>query len=242
MSAPALNQQVTVPRLVRISAVPQVADAVREGLARGVFPEGTRLTEQLLAEQLGVSRGPLREALQRLVQEGLLVSRPNRGVFVPSLGSEDVHDIYLARFAVERTAAAVVGRAPRTETVARLAEIVSDMRSDARAGKRAPQRLSDHDLRFHQCFVQAAGSLRLNRLYKTLASETRILLGRVDAAYLDLDALVWEHESIVDALAAQDPAQLIGRVEAHLQWSLSALPAGLLKADFLERPESPAKE
>ena len=94
---------------LRLESTPVlVADRLREGILDGTFPPRTQLSEVALSQQLSVSRGPIREAMQRLLQEGLLRGERNRGVFVVDLGASDVRDIYLARSAVERTAAALV--------------------------------------------------------------------------------------------------------------------------------------
>ena len=87
-----------------------IADRLRAEILQGRFPPHTQLAEVELARQLRVSRGPIREAMQRLIQEGLLRAERNRGVFVVELGSDDARDIYLARGVVERAAAAIVAR------------------------------------------------------------------------------------------------------------------------------------
>src|SRR4029077_9200468 len=84
------------------------ADRLREGILDGTFPPRTQLSEVALSQQLSVSRGPIRDAMQRLLQEGPLRGARNRGVFVVARGPSDVRDIYLARSAVERPAASLV--------------------------------------------------------------------------------------------------------------------------------------
>src|ERR687892_1836614 len=82
-----------------------IADQLREQIVQGVFRPGEQINESVLALQLHSSRGPVREALQRLCQEGILVSRRNRGVFVLELAIDDIREIYAVREAVETTAA-----------------------------------------------------------------------------------------------------------------------------------------
>src|ERR687892_122143 len=82
-----------------------IADQLREQIVQGVFRPGEQINESVLAVQLHSSRGPVREALQRLCQEGILVSRRNRGVFVLELSHDDVREIYAVREAVESVAA-----------------------------------------------------------------------------------------------------------------------------------------
>ena len=81
-----------------------VTERLRDGIVTGTLAPGTQLSEVELAHSFGVSRGPVREAIQRLVQEGLLRSEPHRGVFVPVLTDADVVDVYLARAALESAA------------------------------------------------------------------------------------------------------------------------------------------
>ena len=87
-----------------------IADRLRSGILEGRFPPHTQLAEVELARQLQVSRGPIREAMQRLIQEGLLRAERNRGVFVVELGLDDARDVYLARGVIERAAAAIVAK------------------------------------------------------------------------------------------------------------------------------------
>ncbi len=81
-----------------------VGERIRSNIIEGVLPPGSQLHEVELAASFGVSRGPVREALQRLIQEGLLRSEPHRGVFVPVMSDDDIVDIYVAREALETAA------------------------------------------------------------------------------------------------------------------------------------------
>jgi DNA-binding GntR family transcriptional regulator len=147
-----------------------VTEQLREHVIHGRFEPGTVLGEVSLAAQFGVSRGPVREALQRLVQEGLLRREPKRGISVPRLASADLGDIYLAREAIEGAALAVIVSRGPGGLPAELDDIVERMRraildKDDRA-------LADLDFTFHHRIIEAARSPRLLRLYSTLIGET----------------------------------------------------------------------
>ncbi|WP_344741399.1 GntR family transcriptional regulator, partial [Pseudonocardia halophobica] len=119
----------------RRSTAAIVADRIRAAIMRGTFPPGTQLGEVDLAARLGVSRGPLREAMQRLVAEGLLRSERHRGLFVRDLDAADVRDVYTARTAVERAAALLLLAEPdRGPAVARLTAAIAAMEAAAAAG------------------------------------------------------------------------------------------------------------
>ena len=111
-----------LPPVVQESTPALIARILREAIADGRFPPGSQLVEQELARELNVSRGPLREAMQRLTQEGLLVGHRNRGLFVMELTEDAVRDMYLAREAVE---CAAVRRIVATGTGCRAAEALA---------------------------------------------------------------------------------------------------------------------
>lgn len=107
-----------------------IADQLRESIIDGAFSPGEQINVPLLAAQLNVSRGPVREALHRLVQEGLLVAKPNRGVFIEEMTLKDVAEVYEAREAIERAAAEIIVKfsSAQRETIGtRLKSIVTRM-------------------------------------------------------------------------------------------------------------------
>jgi DNA-binding GntR family transcriptional regulator len=208
-------------RITRESTASVIARQLRNAIIHGSIQPGSQLGESDLANRLGVSRGPLREAMQRLVQEGLLRSEPNRGLFVIELTADDVCDIYIARTAVERAAVeAILGRDPkRSATVLHKALEVM-----ARAAKRSDAKaLSDADLSFHQALVDEANSPRLKRMHDTLLAETRMCLTALELTdYLPVD-VVSEHRAIVEAVRAGDRRRLDRLLTAHTDDALRRL-------------------
>ncbi|MGB3662374.1 GntR family transcriptional regulator, partial [Mycolicibacter algericus] len=99
-----LSHEAGFEPLSRPSTPELIAERLREAITRGRLTPGQQLGEASLAAQFEVSRGPLREAMQRLVAEGLLRSERNRGIFVVELSDDDVRDVYQARKAIERAA------------------------------------------------------------------------------------------------------------------------------------------
>lgn len=191
-----------------------IAEAIRARITDGSFPAGTQLTEAQLASQLRVSRGPVREALQRLIQEGLLLSVPHRGVFVITLEPSDVLDVYLARATIEREAARLLLRRDNREVLRRLEAIVREMGQAAKSGVWAD--IAEADLRFHETLVASAGSLRLARMFATLLVETRLSLANLRRSYPDPRRVVAEHRALLRALRAGDEAGVLARIEEHL--------------------------
>jgi DNA-binding GntR family transcriptional regulator len=197
-----------------------IADRLRAEILQGRFPPHTQLAEVELARQLQVSRGPIREAMQRLIQEGLLRAERNRGVFVVELGTDDARDIYLARGLIERAAAAIVAeRRPEAE-LAELRAIVGKLAASVGS---AWTEIIGYDLAFHQTLVEAAGSARLSRMFRTLIAETRLCLIRLEPFYQEVSEVVAEHEAIVQALAAGHARQADSLLQTHMDAAAARL-------------------
>jgi DNA-binding GntR family transcriptional regulator len=192
-----------------------IAAQVRSRIMDGTFPAGSQIREARLAVRLNVSRGPVREALQRLIQEGLLVNRKNRGVFVVSLGEEDIRDVYLAREVIESEAAKVLIRRGDAESVKRLEGLVKRM--SVAAEKHEWPELADWDLGFHEALVQSTRSKRLQRMFGTLLAEARMCLLALETAYPIHQRLVREHGNILDAIRRGDEPQALQLVHGHLR-------------------------
>lgn len=216
-----------------------IADVVRERVIDGSFAPGTQLGEVQLAEQLGVSRGPVREALQRLIQEGLLEGRPHRGVFVARLGGEDVLDVYRARRAVERAAAELLVERHGTAALDELARLVARMESAAERGRWS--NVVDLDRRFHETLVSAAGSPRLTRMFRTLLAETAMCMAALESAYPVRRDIAGEHRLLLEALTAGDLGRVLACIEEHLDQAVRHLVARRL-GPARRRPDAAADE
>ncbi|MEV0779969.1 GntR family transcriptional regulator [Streptomyces sp. NPDC050433] len=192
-----------------------VTEQLRDGIHRGTLLPGSQLQEAELAERLGVSRGPIRESLQRLIQEGLLASQPHRGVFVPVLSEEDIIDVFFAREAVEAAAfRRVMRRSASPELLDALRETVDEM--DAAAAEDDWSAVGELDVRFHRLVVDAVGSHRLSRMFSTLMSETRLCLHMMAGADPAHHDLVPEHEELARLIAGDDLDAALATLHQHL--------------------------
>ncbi|SFO95600.1 DNA-binding transcriptional regulator, GntR family [Amycolatopsis arida] len=208
----------------RESTAAIIARQLREAIMNGSLPPGTQLGETELAAQFQVSRGPLREAMQRLVSEGLLRSERHRGLFVIELEPDDVYDIYVARSAIERAAALRVLRGDRERAADLLTETVRAMADAAHSGD--PTALSEADLRFHEALIEASGSRRLVRMARTLLIETRMCLSLLQRTDQPVKERVREHNRIIDALRAGDEQAVLDHLEAHMEDAVRRLVPG----------------
>ncbi len=209
--------------LVRQSTPTIIADKLRRAIGHGELRAGQQLGEAELARALGVSRGPLREGMQRLTQEGLLVSIRNRGLFVIEMTPENVRDMYVARTAVERAAATQTFRHDPVHGGERLLAATDQMAQAA--ARQDDNAVSEADILFHQILVSLARSPRLSRIHETQLTETRMCIHALEETYRYSDERVSEHRGIAEAFTAADPAVADQLLVAHMADAVSRLTA-----------------
>ncbi|WP_251036924.1 GntR family transcriptional regulator [Arthrobacter sp. ISL-28] len=203
-----------------------IADHLREQIAQGSIRPGQQINESLLARQFNTSRGPLREALQRLCQEGILISRRNYGVFVMELEKLDLKEIYEVRESFESAAASrLLDGSPKQikDTCHMLKEIVGEMAKQVAASDW--QTIARLDMQFHSALVAGMGNSRFIRIYKTLAAESRMCILDLEVSYPRVDDLVEEHQNILDLLEAGDRNGLLNAIKRHAQKAVEDLTA-----------------
>jgi DNA-binding GntR family transcriptional regulator len=196
-----------------------IADKLRKAIGSGELKPGQQLGEAELARKLGVSRGPLREGMQRLTQEGLLVPIRNRGLFVITMTPEDIRDMYLAREAIERAAARRIVDGDYEQADKELLAIVEEMA----AAEGDPAAVGELDIAFHERLVKLAGSPRLSRMHQTSIVETRMCIHALEATYTVSDARVVEHKAIAEAIGAGDHLHADDLLMAHMDDAITRL-------------------
>lgn len=208
-AAPAARQ-----RLPRATLSVQIAERIRDDILAGVYEPGTQLNEIELAFGFGVSRGPLREAMQRLIQEGLLRSEPHHGVFVPDLSEDDMIDVFFVRAAIEGAAIRrITAGAARGDVAGALTEIAERMDRALKAGDWTAG--SELDFSFHRTLVAAAGSERLSRTYATIQAENRMCLRRLMGGYRRSEDLAVEHHRLARLIGEAPVEAVLEELERH---------------------------
>ncbi|MFJ9087399.1 GntR family transcriptional regulator [Streptomyces sp. NPDC102384] len=162
--------------LGRTSTAERVADILRNRIAEGYFPPGTRLSEDSIGGALGVSRNTLRESFRLLTHERLLEHRLNRGVFVRVLSVDDVEDIYRTRRMVECAVVRSLGAPPYA--LDRVAGAVAD--GHRAAERREWKSVSTANIHFHRELVALARSERTDELMRSVLAELRLAFHVVD--------------------------------------------------------------
>ncbi|EXG81657.1 GntR family transcriptional regulator [Cryptosporangium arvum] len=166
--------------VLRAGSAARAVAELRERVTAGHLTPGTQLSEASLTGPLGVSRNTLREAFSTLIEEGLLVRIPHRGVFVATLTAAQIADIYRVRTLLECTALRQAPvDPPRAEG---LRAAVDEAERHARAN--AWQAVGTANMHFHEQIIALAGSPRLNQWMKQLTAELRLAFVTADAETL----------------------------------------------------------
>lgn len=195
---------------------------LRRAAVQCTIPPGAALSEKDLAEQLGVSRTPVREALLRLSEEGLVAIAPQRGTTVTKIRVRQVREAQLVREVLERSLLALASRWPQRAASPMLDAIVVEQWRAAAADD-YPGFL-DADQSFHAALSALSGFAGVSRLTATARSH----LDRVRALSLPesqvIQSRITEHEEILGALRAGDLQAADHRLTGHLRFVLEGLP------------------
>lgn len=195
----------------------RIVDQLKRVIIAGELRPGDRVLETDLAEQLGVSRGPVREAFRQLEQEGLLVSYPHRGTFVATVPDDEIDEVYALRAHLEAYAARRVVLEHREEAVEVLSELVDLMLDAARAGDLPT--LADLDLQFHDTVLTFSGYQGLHRIWRSMdglvRARTYATLALPDRAEL-IEHTASSHRPIVEAIRSGDPDAVERAVSHHI--------------------------
>jgi DNA-binding GntR family transcriptional regulator len=191
----------------------QVKEVLLERILDGTYAPGDRLVETRIAQELGTSQAPVREALRELELLRFVESKPYVGARVREVLEEELAEIYPVRAAIEEVAAREA--AVRLEGgVDKLVDELEAMRQAADAGDLHGQ--VEADVRFHRLIVEAAGNQTLLEVWGSLRVEVRTIV-TVLATGIDRHELAEMHRPILDALAARDPAEAGQAVREHVE-------------------------
>jgi DNA-binding GntR family transcriptional regulator len=214
---------------IEVASFSPVREAVftrlRRAILSGDLPPGTRLVERELAEQLGVSRTPVREAFRRLEQEGLVGQYGRRNLIVRELSRDEVREILAIRAALEGLAAELAATHARPQHLRRFATLLDQM--DEAAAKGDTTALGHLNEQFNATLYAAAGSRRLSDILGSLREQAGQFAQRGYGVPGRAAEAVREHRRIVEAIAARDPERAAREARDHVRRSESNLLAGL---------------
>ena len=183
----------------------EVVDMIRDAIVTGKLKPGEHLKETILAEQMSVSRSPVREALRQLEQEGLVVSIPNQGSFVKAFDEDDVREIFTLRTALEELACEIVLRNGNlSEDDLQLLEAYIEQQREA-IESRDFDSLTELDMDFHEYICSRSGLKRLLKMWQSLRAQIQVLFYQRFHAFAEVPETVdTDHSEIIDALREGD--------------------------------------
>ncbi|KWF33295.1 GntR family transcriptional regulator [Burkholderia pseudomultivorans] len=193
------------------STADTVAASLREMIINGELQAGERLVERDLAERFGISRIPMREAIQRLEREGLLDIFRNRGAVVRMLSASDVREIYDMRVLLEGDAIYRSVKRLDDETLAR-AELVHRLLGDASA----PPKQGELNREFHALLYSCCGNARQLKAIGELRSQVERYERLQTTLLADTPSFQVEHEAILQACRARNARTARAMTVAHL--------------------------
>lgn len=228
----------TAPRLENRTLRERVFEHLRDEILSGALEPGSELLEVPVASALGISRGPLREALGRLAAEGLVTITPRRGAVVTKLTSAEFIEAYQVREALEslavRLAVPRLSDADRTrlhELAGVMARHVDDDDVDA---------FFEANLRFHDLFVRASGNRRLQQMHAQLIGQISRLMRMSHELRGGMEQSISEHRAILDAVDAGDAALAGKLLEEHIEVPQRVLDSDAAGGLFDDEPPTPS--
>jgi DNA-binding GntR family transcriptional regulator len=201
-----------------------IADQLREAIVNDRLRAGQRIVEREMAEAMQTSRGPVRDALLLLENEGLVVRHAHRGTFVAELSLEDAEEIYSLRLAIELLAVKyIVERATPTD-LDELDRLVEEMATKVESGYTISE-ATELDMAFHRALCRISGHARALATWEALSGQTRhLLLSRIKRRPRDFQekAVVW-HRRLADALRQRDLERAQDELRKHMMSTLEAI-------------------
>ena len=198
-----------------------VVHELRRSIMAGELVAGQRVREVQVAQQMGISRPTLREAIYQLIHEGLLEQEPYRGVVVAAVDAKFVTDMASVRAALETLA----GKAIATDPDGSAKEIVKQawQAYQEAHGTQSPERLHEAHLDLHRSIWFASGNALLKRIWSTMEAQINAAIGVDEDARADPERALHVHERLIDAIFSGDPDVIEAEVEWHTRASADEL-------------------
>jgi DNA-binding GntR family transcriptional regulator len=213
---------------------------IRDKLLTGVVKPGSRLSDDLLAREMGISRSPVREAISQLASEGLVEHRPRSGAYVKQPDRRELEELFEIRESLERYAARKAALSIRTDGVSRLLQLCAEMRTFVQECRAAPtktatpdlvRRFLANDLDFHTIILDASGNSRLTKLVTDFKLLTQIFAFS-RAVEHDLHVMISTyryHRRIARAFQGRDAKAAAAWMARHIRNAKDMVLAGYAK-------------
>jgi DNA-binding GntR family transcriptional regulator len=200
--------------LSRVMLSDQVKQYIMDAILNGAYEAGDRIVESALAQELGVSQAPVREAMRELVVMGFLETEPYKGTSVRVFTAQELHEVYTVRAALESLAGREAATRVTDDDLEVLRIILDDMLEAARCDD--VHLMVQHNNLFHNTILEISGNTLLYKLYQTLEF-ARWTIFSTTRSGLGLVFLAERHETLLDALATRDPDIAADAMRNHIE-------------------------
>jgi DNA-binding GntR family transcriptional regulator len=192
----------------------EIREQLIEDILNGRLQPGARIVETRIAQQFGVSQGPVREALRDLELFGFVVSSPFRGTQVRKISTEDLLEIYPIRAALEGVAARAAAVRIDEATLAHLEELLAAMREAAARDDHRAEADADHA--FHHAIVKASGNHMLEHVWQTMRLSITTCVTH-SVTHRSLHEIAERHIHVLEALRSRDPDKAEAAIRRHIE-------------------------
>ena len=230
-------EQPTIAMLQASSLTSAVQQALERMITLGELAPGDKLNEAALAERLGVSRGPVREAFRMLEEAGLLTLKKNRGVYVRQVPLDEALEIYELRAMMEAEVGALLASRASAEQIAALQTLLDSMEA-AVAASDAPLYFQ-LNVEFHETLVSFAGNKKMSLLYRRLTRELDLFRRRNLSQQALLSSSIEEHRDVLAAIEARDPQRAAQTLRRHVLQSRERTAQSQAQSDAVEDGAQP---
>lgn len=212
----------------------QVYDILKDMIANHRFNPGTRINVEQITKEVGASRTPVWEAVHRLIQEGLLVSIPNRGVFMAALTPKHAIELYMVREVLEGLAARLAIANMDDKTLKKMTKCLEEQLKVIEKEDLVGYSRLDYD--FHAMVYEASGNHTLQEMLEAIKNKMRPIAMHISPI---LSNLYHDHEAILKAFKNRDPDKAEAAFRSHNHHMIGQIQTGIETDDWKEVYEEP---
>lgn len=205
-----------------------VCETLRDAIRKGILEPGERLMEVQLADELGISRTPVREAIRKLEHEGYVIMMPRRGTYVSDVSVHDVKEIFEIRSALESLATGLAARKIEPEELEKLQNLLVEI--EGYISKNDIEKIVESDIKFHGLIYQVSGNERLVNIINNLKEQTARFRTLSMSYPGRLQETLEEHSEMVEAIANGDVSAARDAAEHHMESAEKTLLKAMRKA------------
>ena len=205
----------------------EVAADIKRAIISGIIKPGERINETKIAKDMGISRSPVREALQELKKEGVVINIPYKGTYVNLLGKKDIEDMYVIRGLLEAYAIGKVIENKNENILKCLKKNVEDI--EKAVEKKQMKELVNKDIEFHRNICNFTGNKKLIDIWEGFQTQIEVLIKLESDFYERFKLLAVEHKELLSLIVEGKVKQAQEKVKAHILQALDFIKESLKK-------------